>query len=48
MVSVKEFGNISLIVAIDKIIDYSNSINAIMVKENLKTVVREDISLFNQ
>ena len=48
LISVKEFGNASLVSAIDRIIDYSNSINAIRVKENLKTGVREDISLFDQ
>lgn len=48
LISVKEFGNVSLISAIDRIIDYSNSINAIQVKENLETGVREDVFLYNQ
>lgn len=48
LISVKEFGNGSLVSAIDRIIDYSNSINAIRVNENLKTGVREDVSLFDQ
>jgi ATP-dependent DNA helicase RecG len=46
--SVKEFGNCSLISAIDRIIDYSSSINVTRAIENLQTGIREDVPLFDQ
>lgn len=46
--SVREFGSQSLIGAIDKIIDYSNSINMTKSIEHLDTGYREDIPLFDQ
>lgn len=46
--SVKELGNTSLISSIDRIIDYSDSINIPKAVEHLDTGYREDISLFNQ
>ena len=48
MFSVKEFGKGSLISVIDRIIDFSSSINIVKSKENLKTGIREDINLFEQ
>ena len=48
MFSVKEFGKGSLVSVIDKIIDFSSSINIIKSIENFKTGVREDINLFEQ
>lgn len=48
MFSVKEFGNESLISVIDKIIDFSTSINIVKSIENYKKGIREDINLFEQ
>lgn len=46
--SVKEFGNESLVTAIDRIIDYSKSINISRAIEHLETGFREDVPLFDQ
>ena len=46
--SVKEFGNQSLISVIDRIIDYSDSINMTKSIEHFDKGYREDIPLFNQ
>lgn len=48
LISVKEFGMQSLLTVIDRIIDYSNSINRIKSIMNFKTGYREDITLFDQ
>ena len=46
--SVKEFGNQSLISVIDRIIDYSDSINITRAIEHFDKGYREDLPLFNQ
>ena len=46
--SVKECGNVSILYAIDNVINYANSINMVKSKENLSTGYREDIYLFDQ
>ena len=46
--SVKECGNVSILLAIDNVINYANSINLVKSKENLFTGHREDITLFDQ
>ena len=46
--SVKEFGNQSLISVIDRIIDYSDSINMPKSIEHFEKGYREDVPLFNQ
>ncbi len=46
--SVKEFGNQSLVSVIDRIIDYSDSINMMKSIEHFDKGYREDIPLFNQ
>lgn len=46
--SIKEFGNRSLIYAIEQIIQYSNSLNLIKSTINISTGIRSDISLFDQ
>ena len=46
--SVKEFGNQSLVSVIDRIIDYSSSINMIKSIEHFDKGYREDVALFNQ
>lgn len=46
--SVKEFGNQSLVSVIDRIIDYSNSINMTKSIEHFDNGYREDVPLFNQ
>ncbi len=46
--SVKEFGNQSLITVIDRIIDYSDSINIPKSIEHFEKGYREDVPLFNQ
>ena len=46
--SVKEFGNQSLVSAIDRIIDYASSINIPKARENFYAGSREDIFMFDQ
>ena len=46
--SVKEFGNQSLVSVIDRIIDYSDSINMTKSIEHFDKGYREDVPLFNQ
>lgn len=46
--SVKEFGNQSLVSVIDRIIDYSDTINMPKAVENVHTGIRTDVPLFNQ
>ena len=46
--SVKEFGNQSLVSVIDRIIDYSDSINIPKAVEHLETGIREDVPMFDQ
>lgn len=46
--SVKEFGNRSLISVIDRIIDYSVSLNIPKAIERAETGVREDVPMFDQ
>ncbi len=46
--SVKEFGNQSLVSVIDRIIDYSDSINMPRALENYETGIREDVFMFDQ
>ena len=46
--SVREFGNSCILLAMDKILDYSDVINLIQVDERKRGMIRKDVSLFNQ
>ena len=46
--SVKEFGNRSLVSVIDRIIDYSSSLNIPKAIERVETGMREDVPMFDQ
>ena len=46
--SIKEFGNVCILSAMDKILDYGDVINLVQVDERNRSMVRKDVSLFDQ
>ena len=46
MYSVREFGNCCVLVSLDKLVDYGDTINLIQADETNRKVERKDVPLF--